>query len=137
MSATSTREVVARYLQDGHSDVSMLSEDVTFTDMASGQVSRGREEVRRMLEYVYSVAFEARGDTRNLICDEGHAVWEGHLVGKHTGTFAGVPATGKSVCVPLCVVYDLQNDQITKGRIYFDIPVLYDQLGMEMATASG
>jgi hypothetical protein len=31
---------------------------------------------------------------------------KGDFVGKHIGEFAGIPATGKDVRVPLCVVYD-------------------------------
>lgn len=29
-----------------------------------------------------------------------------------------------------CVVYDLENDQIAAGRVYFEMPVLLDQLGL-------
>jgi hypothetical protein len=52
------------------------------------------------------------------IWSNSHAVWEGTFHGKHIGKFAGIPATGKEVRVPLCVVYDLVNDQIKEGRIY-------------------
>ncbi len=57
---------------------------------------------------------------------------EGDFVGKHIGEFAGIPATGKDVCVPLCVVYDLVNDQIKQGRVYFEMPALLQQLGISM-----
>ena len=49
-----------------------------------------------------------------------------------SGEFAGIPATGKDVRVPLCVVYDLENDQIKQGRVYFEMPALLQQLGIQM-----
>lgn len=58
------------------------------------------------MDNLYYVAFEADSRPRNTLYTDGHAVWEGHLVGRHTGEFAGLPATGKDVCVPLCVVYE-------------------------------
>jgi hypothetical protein len=42
MTIESTRKVMTRYLDSKHSDVSMMTEDVTFTVMATGQEHRGR-----------------------------------------------------------------------------------------------
>lgn len=68
---------------------------------------------------------------KNLIFSENNAVWEGNFVGKHIGEFAGIPATNMDVNVPLCVVYDVEQDQIKQARIYFEIPVLLKQLGVQ------
>ena len=59
----------------------------------------------------------------------------GDLVGKHIGEFAGIPATNKLVRVPLCVVYDLERDKIKRGRVYFEMPVLFQQLGVGMGSS--
>lgn len=131
MSVESTREVISRYLNSNHSDLSMMAEDVVFAHMATGDVHEGPEGVARMLNHVYHVAFEARAETRNLVVDDGKAVLEADFVGTHIGEFAGIPATGKQVRVPLCVVYDLENDMIKRGRVYMEMPVLFRQLGKE------
>lgn len=130
MSLESTRKIMTSYFESQHSDVSMMAEDVVFTIMATGQEHRGPEGVMQMLQYFYHIAFEATAEANNLIFADGQAVWEGDFVGKHVGEFAGIPATGKDVRVPLCVVYDLENDQITHGRVYFEMPVLMVQLGV-------
>ena len=132
MSIDSTRETMLRYFNSEHSDVSMMAEDVVFTVMATGQENRGHEGVLGMLNYFYHVAFEATAPTRVMIFSENNAMVEGDFVGKHIGEFAGIPATGKDVRVPLCVVYDLENDQIKHGRVYFEMPVLFQQLGVSM-----
>ena len=130
MSVESTREVVTKYLNSKHSDVSMMADDVVFTHMATGQEHHGPEGVMEMLNYFYHIAFDADAVTKNTIFADGKAVLEADFVGKHIGEFAGIPATNKQVRVPLCVVYDLENDQIKRGRVYFEMPILLQQLGV-------
>ncbi len=131
MSEETTRKVMNRYWKSGHGDVSSLADDATFTLLATGDTARGRQAVKQMLDDTYHRAFEARGRARNTLVFDGHAVWEGHFVGKHTGQFAGIAPTGKKVCVPLCIVYDLEDDKIEKARIYLEMPVLLKQLGVQ------
>ena len=129
MSVQRTRDAVERYLNSAHADLSMMADDVVFTTMATGDEHRGVEGVRGMLRYVYHEAFEAKAETRNRIYAENNAVLEGYFVGKHIGTFAGIEATGRQVRVPLCVVYDLQDGRIVRGRVYLEVPVMMQQLG--------
>jgi predicted ester cyclase len=68
-----------------------------------------------MLNYFYHIAFEATTETKNFFVADGKAVLEVDFIGKHIGEFAEVPATGKDVNVALCVVYNLENDQIKRG----------------------
>jgi len=130
MTIESTRKSMTQYFDSEHSDVSVMAEDVIFTIMATGQEHRGPESVLQMLQYFYHIAFEATAEAKNLIFVDGKAVWEGEFIGKHIGEFAGIPATGKDVRVPLCVTYDLENDRITRGRVYFEMPALMAQLGV-------
>jgi hypothetical protein len=64
MSVESTREVVTKYLNSKHSDVSMMADDVVFTHMATGQEHRGPEGVLQMLNYLYHIAFDADAETK-------------------------------------------------------------------------
>jgi len=130
MSAESTRQVMMRYFDAVHGDVSMMAPDVVFRIMATGQEHRGPEGVAQMLQYFYHIAFDATAEARNLIVSDGKAVWEGDFVGKHIGEFMGIPATNKNVRVPLCVVYDVVDDKITAGRVYLEAPALMAQLGV-------
>jgi steroid delta-isomerase-like uncharacterized protein len=129
MSVETTREVVTRYLNSNHSDLSMMAPDVVFTNMATGDEHRGVEVLAGMLHHMYHVAFDAHAETRNLICTDNQAVLEGDFVGKHLGEFAGVAATGKDVRVPLCVVYDLEGGKITRGRVYFEVGAFLKKVG--------
>lgn len=130
MSIESNREMMLHYLNSEHSDVSMMAEDVIFTIMATGQEHHGREGVAGMLAYFYHIAFDATASSQVFLCDETNAFVEGAFVDKHIGEFAGIPATGKEENVPLCVVYDLENNQIKRGRVYFEMPALLQQLSV-------
>lgn len=130
MSIESTNKIMTAYFDSEHSDISVMAEDVIFTIMATGQEHKSPEGVLQMLNYFYHVAFEATAEASKILFADGGAVWEGDFVGKHIGEFAGIPATGKDVRVPLCVVYDLENDRITRGRVYFEMPALMAQLGV-------
>jgi steroid delta-isomerase-like uncharacterized protein len=132
MTIENIREKVQRYFDSEHSDVSMMAEDVVFTVMATGQEHHGREGVQGMLNYFYHIAFDASANSRITLIAENSAFWEGDFIGKHIGEFAGIPATGKDVHVPLCIVYDLEKDEIKRGRVYFEMPALFEQLGVKM-----
>jgi steroid delta-isomerase-like uncharacterized protein len=131
MSIENTRDVMMRYFNSQHGDVSMMAEDVVFTIMATGDQHHGRDNVLGMLNYFYHVAFDATATTRTMLFGEHNAMIEADFVGKHIGEFAGMPATGKDVKVPLCVVYDLENNQIKHGRVYFEMPALMQQLNQD------
>ncbi|MHB8132900.1 MAG: ester cyclase [Anaerolineaceae bacterium] len=132
MSIESTREIMIRYFKSEHDDVSMLADDVVFTLMSTGQEYHGHDEVLGMMNYLYHVAFDANAKTRITIFDENHALLEANFIGKHIGEFNSIPATGKNVNVPLCVVYDLENNKIKRARIYFETPALLQQLGVNI-----
>lgn len=129
MSVERTQQVMNRYWNSDHTDVSMMADDVVFTHMATGDEHRGPDGVRRMLDYMYRQAFQATADIRTRICAEDQAMIEADFVGTHTGEFAGIAATGRQVRVPFCVVYELEGDRITRGRVYMEMPVMFRQLG--------
>jgi predicted ester cyclase len=128
MSVESTQNVMMRYFSAGAGDLSMLAEDVVFAVMGTGQTATGRAAVGAMLTDLYEVAFDADFAGRVRLIGDGHAMIEGDFVGKHIGEFAGIPATGKSVRVPLCVVYDVEGDFLKRANVYFETSVLLRQL---------
>jgi len=126
-----TREVISKWIDSEHTDTSVLAEDVVFTTMNTAEEDRGPEGVSQSLNYVYHVAFDARFELTNQIFDAGIAFVEGDFVGKHIGEFAGIPPTNKHVRVPLGVGYEVENDEIKRACIYFEMPAMFEQLGVE------
>lgn len=109
-------------------DAQYIAEDAVFIDMNRGEETRGREAIGQMLHYIYHVAFEAHAEILRTIILDDKAVIEFNFIGRHIGDFGGIPATGKEVNVPLCVVYDLENDLIKEARIYMAVGAMMAQL---------
>lgn len=133
MTIEQTRSIIEPYAQ-GH-DARYVAEDAVFVDTASGQRHEGREAIAEMLNWVYHIAFDARAEDVQLIVGAGKAALEATFVGRHTGEFAGIPATGREVRVPLCVTYDVAEDGIKEARVYMQAAVMMQQLGAAEATA--
>jgi hypothetical protein len=85
MSIKTNRNIINKYLDSNHTDLSMMAEDVVFINMASGEKHRGPEAVSQMLNFMYHIAFDAHAETKNLIINETNAVFEADFVGKHIG----------------------------------------------------
>src|SRR5690606_29461879 len=133
MTVERTREIMEAYAASH--DSRYVTEDAVFIDMATGQRHEGREAIDHMLHYVYHVAFDAHVEDARVMIGEGTAAVEAVFVGKHIGDFAGVPATGREVRVPLAVLYDVSEEGITEGRIYLQAAVMMQQLGAAESAA--
>jgi predicted ester cyclase len=127
-------DAIGAYLE--RHDASKLREDAVFVDVTSGLRWEGREAIAGMLELMYRVAFDARMEEPRLIVGLDGAVLEATFVGRHLGEFAGVPATGREVRVPMVVLYDLADGEICGARVHFGVASFLAQTagnGMEVA----
>ena len=97
-----------------------LTDDVTLDMVGAGMSAQGREQVEGFIRYAHEQAFDGRPELKSLIVDlDGRrAAVEVDFVGRHTGDFAGIPATGRDVRVPYSVHYDLNDGGISALRIY-------------------
>jgi predicted ester cyclase len=105
-----------------------FTDDVIASFEGTDQTAVGRDRAGRLIRFVHESAFDARAELKNLLVDEGKAAIEADFVGTHTGEFAGIQPTGRSVRVPYSVVYDLRGDKISGLRIYFPVSLLVEQL---------
>ena len=121
MSVEATSKTIRSYLDAlvARGDfANYFTDDVTWTIIGTDQQVQGREPVRDFLTWMHTQAFDAYPKVNTLVVGDGQATLEADLVGTHTGEFLGIPATGKTVQVPYCVVYDLRDGKITALRAY-------------------
>ena len=102
-------------------------DEVTWTTVG-GQDLQGHEPVREFLVWMHTQAFDAHPKVKTLVVGDGQAALEADFVGTHTGEFLGMAATGKSVRVPYCVVYDLRGDKLAALRAYIPMELFAQQL---------
>jgi uncharacterized protein len=98
--------------------------------MATGQVHRGREAVAAF----YGGLFESMPDVEfqliEVFIGEAGVVEESVLKGTHTGDLFGLAATGRTVHLPLIIVFPIRDGSIQGERMYFDMDSLKRQLGL-------
>jgi steroid delta-isomerase-like uncharacterized protein len=123
-----TQEIMDAYWGEGLAE-ERIAEDAVYVDMATGETTEGRDAVVGMLQRFYRESFDARPEMTGTIVGEGRAVLEAEVVGTHTGEYRGIPATGRPVRIPLCVVYDVEDDGIKRARIYLQDSGLGTELG--------
>ena len=105
-----------------------FADDIVASFEGTDQTAVGRDRAGQLIRYVHEVAFDARPELKNLLVDDGKAALEADFAGIHTGEFAGIQPTGRTVRVPYSVVYDLRGDKISGLRIYFPMSLLIEQL---------
>jgi len=55
---------------------------------------------------------------------------EGVFKGTHNGTWRGLPATGRHVDFPMCLIFEFEGEVLVNERIYFDLGTPLRQLGV-------
>ena len=72
----------------------------------------------------------------DLVLEDGnHVVIKGHWIGKHTGTFNGVAATGNEVKFTFVDIFLIENGRVTKEHLEFNPMSLMVQIGAVPANA--
>lgn len=126
MSQAETQRVLEAYAASH--DTSLIAPGAVFTDIATGDQHVGRPAIAALLRQVYHVAFDAHAELVDLTFGDGKATLEANIVGRHTGEFAGVPATGAAVRIPLVVCYDIADGMIQQARIYLLVAAFLEQV---------
>ena len=66
-------------------DVKYIAEDAVYTNLATGEETRGREAVGEMLNYIYHVAFDAKAEVNNSIITADKELLFGRHCNRNTG----------------------------------------------------
>jgi hypothetical protein len=125
-SVESTRKTLEAYWHEH--DPKYVAEDAVFTMLPTGEEMHGRDTIDQHLKAFYHGSLTATVEVVGSIFSEDKGLLEAMVVGKHTGDFAGIPATGRDVRVPIAVSYDMENGLIKRARIYLLVNVLISQI---------
>jgi hypothetical protein len=121
-----TRRVLEAYWTSH--DPNYVAEDAVFTMLPTGEEIRGRSKIAEHLAEFYTVSLTAHAEVVSSMFSGNQGLLEALVVGKHTGTFSGIPATGRDVRVPIAASYELEGALIKRARIYLMANVLFDQI---------
>jgi predicted ester cyclase len=132
MTVEHTQRLAERYF--GEHDLSALADDVRYLLVATGELIEGPSGVAALLGS-FGEAFQSEVRELQLMVSEDHATAEFTFVGTHIGVFNGIPPTGETVEVPVCIVADVGPDTITALRNYMPLHLLTQQLEAAAAAA--
>jgi len=111
-----------------------VSPSFSWRVIPTGQNLQG---VAGYLEFVNgwaSTFSDSRVDIQNVIASNGQVVSEAVFRGTHDGTLmtpmGPIPATGKSVALPICDIFQLADGKISGAKVYFDLATMLGQLGL-------
>jgi predicted ester cyclase len=119
-SGRTTMDAYLQALTTRGSFADFLTEDVTLDMVGAGLSAQGRAQVEDFIRYAHEQAFDGRPELKSLTVDPDgrRSAIEADFIGRHTGEFAGMPASGRNVRVPYSVHYDLTSSGISALRIY-------------------
>jgi steroid delta-isomerase-like uncharacterized protein len=104
---------------DAHDDV-----------VAVGEL-RGREEIRRFFEEVFTAFPDFAMTVDRIVSDERTAVVQWHATGTFTGgTFLGARPTGRRVALKGVDVMEIEAGLIRRNTIYYDGATMARQVGL-------
>ena len=102
-----------------------LAPDCRFEDVAMGRTFEGHAGARAYYELwwsAFAVTVES-GRTRQWIADDLF-VAEATYVGRHVGTFLGIPPTGLAISLPFVVFVSFRDGRFAGERFYYDMASL-------------
>jgi steroid delta-isomerase-like uncharacterized protein len=99
---------------------------------------RGIGEFRRNWQLPFREAFADRVyKTEKFIADGEWAACFGYIEATHSGTFMGVPATGRRVRIPYMDFWRVEDGRIADNPVHVDFPEVLHQLGVDVFGGQG
>ena len=120
--------------RDFDQEAALWTEEGVMTDVGSGQEFHGPEGSRQS-NRLWAEAFpDGRVTVDRVVAAGPYVVVEITGRGTHTGTLTSpagsIPATGRSVTLQLCDVYEFGDGKARSRHTYFDSGSLLAQLGL-------
>jgi steroid delta-isomerase-like uncharacterized protein len=108
-----------------------FGEAARYHDEPWGAHYRGRQEVRAFYAQLLHAMPDLHIEVRHRHACEDAVVLEVIIRGRHSGTWRGLPATGRQIEFPLCGIYTFDHGNRLAGeKIYYDRATVLRQLGV-------
>ncbi len=130
------RERVAAWnAHDAERVATYFTDDARYEDVAMGQVSIGRDEIREFAQSMFRSSPDIDFELLSVFVGEAWFALEWVMTGTQTGDqMSGLPATGKPFSIRGASVGELAGDKIKRNSDYWSLASLMQQLGVLPAT---
>jgi steroid delta-isomerase-like uncharacterized protein len=128
------RHIEAENAQNLAGTLATLHAQCVFRDNATGQIWNGHEgagaHYRQWWDCFDVKVVRKPGQTAGWIGDDAYAA-EATWVGTHTGSFLGIPATGRPIAQSFVVFVAFQDGLMSEERFHYDLASLVRQIGVD------
>jgi steroid delta-isomerase-like uncharacterized protein len=139
--ATDVERVYKDYLAAKNShDVAKIAalwtEDSVDDDVASGQVTHGKKELKASFSDIFAAFPNVKWELKSLFSAGDRIAVEWVETGTQTGDWAGIPATGKSYSIRGASLMEVREGKISRLTSYWNMADFLQQLGLMPKTPS-
>lgn len=125
------RHLAAENAQDMEGTLATLHRDCLFEDLPLNKTFRGIDGARSYYQELWK-AFDVTVKSRQRHWStEGNLIAETTFVGPHRDEFLGIPASGRSIELPLVVIVTFRDGLMLGERFYYDLSLLFRQIGAQ------
>jgi steroid delta-isomerase-like uncharacterized protein len=108
----------------------LISDNLVDHDEMAKQFPPGKEGARRIFQAMKAGFPDLRMDIDSMIAEGDRVVVFSTMKGTHQGEFMGIPATGKSVAVPVADMVRFQDGKAAEHWGVTDGGMMMQQLGL-------
>lgn len=132
-------QIVSTYIdafcrQDLDACLATFAPDGTYSDPATAQQPLAGQAIKDHFGGLFAGFPDATTETVAVYAIAADlAVWRWVIRGTHTGSYRGLPTTGRSVILPGCEFIEVRASKVQRVEGYFDRLSLLQQLGLAPA----
>lgn len=97
--------------------------------MPLGEPNDGAAAVRELLQGMMDGFPDFNAKVLRTHHADDAVICEVRMTGTHDGPWAGIPATGNRMDVPMACIFDFEEDRLVCEKLYFDLATMLRQLG--------
>ena len=134
--ATDVEKIMSDYLaarnaHDLEKVVTFFADDAAYEDMATGKISRGKNEIKGFLNTIFLDFPDIKVETKSGFSRGEQVVREWVMSGTFTkSSTPGVEATGKSFSLRGASVSEFRGGKISRITDYWNMVALLQQVGL-------
>jgi len=99
--------------------------------MADGETFDGPERVDFFLSQNLHAFPDFHFEPTRVAPTDNAVLVEGRFRGTQLGGWRGLPATGRRVDFPMCLIFEFEGERMVNERVYFDLGTPLEQLHVE------
>ena len=124
------QDYVAAWLShDTEAILRFFADDGVYEDVALATISRSKAQIREFVQASLTAIPDLGIEPKQVFATADRLCSEWTMSGTHTGSFPGLPGTGKRFSVEVASVLEWQDGKIRRNTDYWNLASFLQQVG--------